>query len=72
MGNSQSRVHCRNIAHDAFINAQDLHDEIGGPQIRGAIVAYLEGRIDAERMIRGCTQLEVCCSTSYRSSSSAC
>ena len=53
MGNLQSRQHYQDIAEDALLTAQDLHNEISGPRTQGTFIAHLTGHIDAERMIRG-------------------
>ena len=60
MGAIQSRQRYREAAYDAFENAREIQHELGGPRIWGAILAYIDGRINAERLIRLCTQIEVC------------
>lgn len=59
MGNVHSRQRYYEIAEDAFINAEDLQYEIGGPPCQGAILAYIDGAICARRMIHDCTPLEL-------------
>ncbi|KAL8787697.1 MAG: hypothetical protein Q9195_007653 [Heterodermia aff. obscurata] len=45
-------------AYDAFENARDLQRDLGGPPICGAILAYIDNRINAECLTRLCTQIE--------------
>lgn len=59
MGNSQSRQQSVRCAKDAYESALDLRDEFPGPRMRGAIVAYCEGRINFTTLIQHCTRLEV-------------
>ena len=59
MGATQSRHRYRELAHSAFESAREIQRELGGPRIWGAIPAYIDGRISAERLIRLCTQIEV-------------
>ena len=58
MGNVQSRQRYYEAAFEATHNARMLQREVGGPRIRGAILAYIDDRISAEHMMRTCTQLE--------------
>ena len=60
MGAIQSRQRYREVAYEAFENAREIRRDIGGPHIWGAILAYIDGRINAERMIRLCNRIEVC------------
>ena len=57
MGNFHSRQRYYDIAYESFLNAQYLQYGIGGPPMRGAILAYLDGRIDSARMVHDCTPL---------------
>lgn len=59
MGAIQSRQRYREVAYEAFENARELQYEIGGPRVWGAILAYIDGRINAQRLTRVCTQIEV-------------
>ena len=58
MGNFQSRQRYYDVAYEALQEARALQHEIGGPPIRGAILAYIDGRIDARRCIHDCAPLE--------------
>ena len=60
MGAIQSRQRYREVAYDALENAREIQHDLGGPRIWGAIFAYIDGRINAERLTRLCTQIEVC------------
>ena len=60
MGNVQSRQRYYEVAYEATHNARELQHDVGGPRIRGAILAYIDDRISASRMMHECTQLEVC------------
>lgn len=51
MGNTQSRHRYADVAHEAFLNAQDIYGDIGGPRPCGAIVAYCDDCIDSARMV---------------------
>ena len=58
MGNSNSR--CLDAAYEAKDNAREIRRQRGGGMsVRGAIVAYIEGRLNEEEMITGGTELEV-------------
>lgn len=57
MGNHLSRQRYSGVAHEAFLNAQHLQYQLGEPPCRGAILAYLDGRISARQMTRECTPL---------------
>ena len=61
MGNYQSRLRYSNVAYEALENARDKEHTFYGPRVRGAILAYVEGRLDAEEVIHCCTPLEACC-----------
>lgn len=58
MGNVHSRQRYYEVAEDAFLNAEDLQHEFGGPPCQGAILAYIDGAISARRMVHDCTPLE--------------
>lgn len=61
MGNTQSRQRFLEIAKEAYEIAKDLEEQFPCPRMRGAIVAYCEGRINSAQLAKYCTRLEVQC-----------
>ena len=55
-----ARKRCGDLAEDALKSARAYRKDIGGPIIRGAIMAYIDEDIDETRLARDCTLLEVC------------
>lgn len=59
MSKLQSRQHYYEVAYQGTMNACELQHDIGGPRIRGAILAYINDPISAGKTTHECTQLEV-------------
>lgn len=60
MGAITSRQRCHHMTYESLRVAQGPGHETEGPQARNAIMAYIDGRIGARRLIRDSTDLEVC------------
>lgn len=62
MGPPHSRQRYHDLALDTLLKAQDLQhkDKLGGPRAHSAVLAYIEGLILVELIIRACTALKVC------------
>ena len=55
-----SRQRCQRITYESLLVAQGPGHEIEGPQVKDAIMAYIDGRTGTRRLIHDSTDLEVC------------